>query len=510
MMLGPAGEAKGAGGANPRTTLSRRLRLGPLFKLGEEPSPFLQNRTPKPHGLPPRVNTLNALRNRSRSAAAGAAAPAAKRNRREPASSEAAAMMRTSAMLSMLVLLALPASIATLPATTAGPFGWPFSWATVPTAMFGCNTSGLETKARMDFNARFGITIYEARTMQQEHGWTDTERWLQVQAAAMKAAHPRTPVFVYRSASGTDKFFASGAAILANRTRSQEWLLHFDAAHSGAHCGEFGCTDYDFRNPEMAEYFLNTIIPEVAAEPNLDGVFFDDCDTVVGGARSGAWLSAEARAEVSNASLPVLAKAFHALNAVGKTPMWSSGRTFAGIEPAGVTRWSPAASFPPGAAYTEEAAIEAFGDAKYYRYYEFWQWQAGAATCGAQIQNALLEQQHGIPIVAITPSCPKPKHQQGGNGPCGGHVPTSMDAFFNFSMAAFLVVASPYSYWGFQNSEGGGGGWFDNDKTWHSLYDVALVRVPSRSISPPWGVGSISSSSPHVRPMWALSTCGVA
>ena len=51
------------------------------------------------------------------------------------------------------------------------------------------------------------------------------------------------------------------------------------------------------------------------------------------------------------------------------------------------------------------------------RYYEFWQWQAGVATCGAQIENALLEQQHGIPIVAITPSCPKPKHNQGGNGP---------------------------------------------------------------------------------------------
>ena len=179
----------------------------------------------------------------------------------------------------------------------------------------------------------------------------------------------------------------------------------------------------------------------MATEPNLDGVFFDDCDTVVGGARSGAWLSIEQRAEISNASLPVLAKAFRALNAAGKVPMWSSGRTFSGIPAAGITRWSPAANFPPGAAYTEEAAIEAFGDAKYYRYYEFWQWQAGEATCGAQIRNALLEQQHHIPIVAITPSCPT--H----HGPCGGHVPKSMDVFFNFSMAAFLVVASPYSYW---------------------------------------------------------------
>jgi hypothetical protein len=91
-----------------------------------------------------------------------------------------------------------------------------------------------------------------------------------------------------------------------------------------------------------------------------------------------------------------------------------------------------------------------------------------------------------------------------------------MGAFFNFSMAAFLVVASPHSYWGFQDAEGGGGGWFDDgpgrpgrlstlsvflcksvlygafvwvrralkyqkrrfparaDKTWHSLYDAAL------------------------------------
>jgi hypothetical protein len=58
--------------------------------------------------------------------------------------------------------------------------------------------------------------------MQKQHGWTDTEHWLQAQAAAMKAAHPRTPVFVYRSASGTDRFFKLGAAILANSTRSKE------------------------------------------------------------------------------------------------------------------------------------------------------------------------------------------------------------------------------------------------------------------------------------------------
>ena len=154
-------------------------------------------------------------------------------------------------------------------------------------------------------------------------------------------------------------------------------------------------------------------------------------------------------------SLPVLAEAFRLLNVAGKTPLWSSGRTFDGIAAAGVTRWSPAAAFPPGAAYSEEAAIEAFAGLRYWRYYEFWMWQAGAATCGAQIANALREQALGVPIVAITPSCPKPEHGQGhstsgGHGPCGGQVPKSMAAFFNFSAAAFLVVASPHSYWGFQ------------------------------------------------------------
>ena len=62
----------------------------------------------------------------------------------------------------------------------------------------------------------------------------------------------------------------------------------------------------------------------------------------------------------------------------------------------------------------------------------------------------------------LTPSPLKPKHHTGGHGPCGGDVPKSMGAFFNFSMAAFLVVASPHSYWGFQDAEGGGGGWFDD------------------------------------------------
>lgn len=351
----------------------------------------------------------------------------------------------------------------------AAPFSWPFDWARIPTAMFGCNTSGPESAAQMTFNARFGITIYEARTMMDLHNYTDTEHWLQVQAAAMKAAHPKEPVFAYRSASGTDAFFRLGAAITQNATRQREWLLHFqpDPKTGKLNCDPrgFGCSDYDFRVPEMRDYYLHQIIPEVASEPNLDGVFFDDCDTVVGGARSGKWLSEAERAEISNASLPVLAEAFRLLNAAGKTPMWSSGRTFAGIPAAGVTRWSPAASFPQGAAYTEEAVMEAFHGLKYWRYYEFWMWQAGAATCGAQIANALREQEHGVPIVAITPSCPKPhKHKQGGHGPCGGTVPTSMEAFFNFSAAAFLVVATPYSYWGFQDSEGGGGGWYDQDK----------------------------------------------
>ena len=239
-------------------------------------------------------------------------------------------------MLSATICVLMLASSLASSCAAAAPFtgfGWPFSWATVPTAMFGCNTSVLETKARMDFNAKYEIVIYEARTMQQLHGWTDTEHWLQEQAAAMKTAHPQTPVFVYRSASGTDKFFKLGAAILANATRSKEWLLHFDAAHSGSHCSEFGCSDYDFHNAEMARYFLDEINPKVATEPNLDGVFFDDCDTVVGGARSGAWLSIEQRAEISNASLPVLAKALCALNAVGKVPMWSSGRRHHALVP---------------------------------------------------------------------------------------------------------------------------------------------------------------------------------
>ena len=317
--------------------------------------------------------------------------------------------------------------------------------------------------------------------MMDLHGYTDTERWLQVQAAAMKAAHPAEPVFVYRSASGTDAFFRLGAAIVDNSTRRSQWLLHFqpDPSTGKLNCDPhgFGCSDYDFRVAAMRDYYLDQIIPEVAAEPNIDGVFFDDCDTVVGGARSGAWLSEQERAEISNASLPVLAEAFRKLNAAGKTPMWSSGRTFSGIPAQGVTRWSPAAAFPPGRAYSEEAAIEAFAGTRYWRYYEFWMWQAGSATCGAQIQNALREQAAGVPIVAITPSCPKPRHHAGGNGPCGGHVPSSsMAEFFNFSAAAFLVVASDFSYWGFQDSEGGGGGWFDQDKTWHSLYDAALGR----------------------------------
>ena len=34
------------------------------------------------------------------------------------------------------------------------------------------------------------------------------------------------------------------------------------------------------------------------------------------------------------------------------------------------------------------------------------------------------------------------------------------------------------------------------------------VRVACRSIPPPWAVDSISPGPPHVRPTWALSTCG--
>ena len=36
----------------------------------------------------------------------------------------------------------------------------------------------------------------------------------------------------------------------------------------------------------------------------------------------------------------------------------------------------------------------------------------------------------------------------------------------------------------------------------------ALVPIASRSMPPSWRVNSISSGSPHVRPMWAPSTCG--
>ena len=43
--------------------------------------------------------------------------------------------------------------------------------------------------------------------------------------------------------------------------------------------------------------------------------------------------------------------------------------------------------------------------------------------------------------------------------------------WLKFEIAAFLIGMGKYSYFGFSNDEGAGGGWFDVDWEWHEEYD---------------------------------------
>jgi len=98
------------------------------------------------------------------------------------------------------------------------------------------------------------------------------------------------------------------------------------------------------------------------------------------------------------------------------------------------------------------------------RYYEYWQVGAWGVSCGYNIENALVESRmYGVPLTA---------HAYPAGGGAGGEFNTSA----TYSVAAFLIVQSDYSYYGISSilpaCKGMARQWSDCGYVWHDEYDM--------------------------------------
>ena len=391
------------------------------------------------------------------------------------------------------------------------PPAWAWGgWDRFPALWFGANATppGFENAAQAAGDARYPVAIFGHQAGHGEcavHGgcgcrsntqWHE-ERTLAKNAAIVKAAagEGRAPprVFVYRHPVVTQSWYGLVDAVQCNGPASRPaddgpcalnpayegfWLRCPEQdggagavlEHSQHYCGQLW---YDFRNASAADYFINTIMAEVAAEPDVDGVFFDTfdrfltdnraCDT----AQHCAALTPAVYSELFAATVAVLRRSAALLRAHGKLAMVSVGvlqldnKTLPGdavpmvAPPAAGTELARTstdvgagggvgsnAACGPQPHFAEELLLEAVGPAGMLRFYEFFPHTGHA--CVSLLLNARAEAAKGLPI-AVT-----------------AHLHD-----FTFSLAAFLVVMGEYSYFGYSNNTR----WLDNDWAWHPEYD---------------------------------------
>ena len=208
----------------------------------------------------------------------------------------------------------------------------------------------------------------------------------------------------------------------------------------------------DFRLQGARDFFINIMIDQnVADDPNVDGVFIDNgqgvaCDNE----QESSDLNFDQRRQMQRNQRVAYVHAFKILNDKGKYPILSTTNRYASVD-------MPLVPWGSDCPDSEDVDVSVLHDAgvAFARNNEFFMWNLGS-TCRAQIQNALLEAQAGLPLIVHTP------YFRSGSGCLEGCfndddnriIFDSMSSFLEFSMAAFLAVAGTGSYFGFSDMEG--------------------------------------------------------
>ena len=363
----------------------------------------------------------------------------------------------------MAAALVRLASIA--PALAAAPF--PAPDATRPWLYFGANQSGpVDNGLYTALAANSSLAGYGWQNNAAPAAYRHGEANLHGAAAALAAAAPALPVFVYRHFQMNWRLFDVQRANDDDPSAHGMFLRDHDHAPGAAECRQGvpgGDTSplFAFVNSSAGAFWVDRVIGEVAAEASVSALFMDETDWSACGydfAKDGCGNISDAfRARDLAVKLPVIRATADALVAAGKWPIFSSKNLLAAA-------WAGLpASAPRPCVVPHDAFAAALAGVPYARFYEFWMGQ-GADLDAATIQNALLEGAAGVGLVAragadAAAQCPAvcPEGSVG-------------RASLPYALAAFLVArVSPHSYFGVS------AGWYSPCWCWHGEFDAAAA-----------------------------------
>ena len=353
------------------------------------------------------------------------------------------------------------------------PLSAPWLW-------FGANASGPESGAQLRFVQRHALAGYGWQHGSERTGGRHTETSLAQAATRLAAATGGSPPrFVYRNMLANWPIFDEARVAAANFSSSGT-LNHMFLRNSDNRAGARVCRTrtgsllYAF--PAAEDSFVSEVVSEVASEVDVNAVFFDETDWAACGfdyASVGcANISDEFRAVQLRAKLPAVRRTCAALNKAGKWPILSSKNLLSAA-------WAGIDYKQRPCVVPHDAYFLALAGASYCRFYEFWMGH-GVHVDAACIANALIEGQHGVGLVLRTqaeapaascPSCTCPAAQCNCTG-CADACPgrgAAHQASATYSIAAFLVVRTNYTYFGIST------GWYDADWCWHKEYDRAAA-----------------------------------
>ena len=403
------------------------------------------------------------------------------------------------------VLLAL--IIALQRGVVAAPFPPPLP--SSPWLYFGANETGpVDAPIFQALAARGGLAGYGWQTNAAPSNYSHGEANVAGAVAALRAAHPQLPVFVYRNWHACWRLFDLQRAADDDALHRGMFVHNFDNDPSAVECrinmtaGEPRTSPmWVFANNSRAgAWWVDNVVREVAAETHASAVFFDTTDANACGysfASSGCPnMSAAFRARDLLAKLPAVRATADALIAANKLPIFSSRNVVAAawaVLPDNATR---------PCVIPHDAYMAALAGVEYARFYEFWMGQ-GTNLDAANIANALIEGSAGVGLVA--------RASADADAQCSTEAACDVAPWFevrlSYPLAAFLIArTSPCSYFGVS------GGWSSGCWCWHNEYDqvakcgapaAPAVRTSAHSWSREYEHCSVSVNTSAAQGSWA-------
>ena len=330
---------------------------------------------------------------------------------------------------------------------------------------FGANETGPADSAQfLQLAARGQLAGYGWQANGAPSNFSHGEANLLAAAAALHAAAPSLPVFVYRHFQMCWRYFDVQRAAADDPALQGMFLRDDDNSEGSPQCrqgvpGGGTAPLFAFLNTSAGAWWVANVVAELAAEPATSAVFFDETTWSACGYNFGkdgcANISDAFRAADLAAKLPALRATADALAAARKWPIFSSQNVLAAAWE-GLPADAPRPCVVPHDAYA--AALEG---ADYGRFYEFWMGN-GKNIDAAYIANVVLEGARGVGFVA------RASADAGAQCPAACDLSPYHPVDLNYALAAFMVArTSPWSYFGVS------GGWSSGCWCWHAQYDEA-------------------------------------